>query len=752
MRKPKYLEDIVNEDSTSLSRFQRIREHMRHGFNIFPVRHPIITSVGAFELTEYMRTSTDILSKLPMSNGQVSAQASLLGAYEVYLVIDSIKQYVVEHRSRKIIARDHWYKRFYNWFLANSKVPEVAATVISAVVSYHAAINYNQPVTQSLNIAISHGFQVGLFTELAAKSLRNLQRIKKSVARYKEKKKINKKTLLQRIEDNYNSFLCHPFVLTGLLFPYYFSGNYQNGIDARKVSGNLIQDMVNNPDQMFSMAARTGFENALTLGSLFIASSVLHSYSLKEFGLRTAKTFYSIAGKRRKAIGLQQKIVDLPNSTERRIEDIVELGNLCYKDGEKVEAFSHYRRALRLFYKKSDEISYTDFFRRIVRIDYLRKQIKRFFYTKGEEKAINRAFIALLNKDQRALEYIKKEVEKDPDNPELRYLYGKAFEILGMKESGSRQKRIAIELKERSGISVKETEGVKNNVLTFEDPMLGLEVIAKSGPNIREEIATTKRLRELIADYENYDTPIPIGIMEIRGRECYVMEFAQGEILKKRIEDGEATLEELCDVADYMGLIHARLKPAGLKPRQYIDNITDRLTSSGISQELVWTVRTNLAPIFKSLEDIVWVYNKDSHTRNWYIDGGVVIALDMETEDTVPITVEAANLLGQDRKGTYEEKREVLERYISAFRRYSDKKILIDREKYELAYLNSLVLRAFEVYSQVKGKHQDIKDAVIENAQEAIDRIRREHRKFFFLYSGQYTKLDDALTELKFAA
>jgi len=730
--KKKFLEDIVKEDlvrETSLSK--RIGNKIKYISDSPFIKHPVITSGLVLIGSEYLRQRYPELG--------LDARLNVLSSYTLYHVFGLMKEYILE--GRKFSA-----KGIYNWFLQNPKIAALGSTVLCGAVTYYGESNMSHLVKEQVpDFTIAHAMKGGILTEVIIRCLNNSRKIKRSV----------NKTTHSVAEKIYNSA---PAVLTGLTFVYYFLKNYSARIgfnypENKFLSGNLINDIINHPGGVASTALVSGLESAVVFGGALVLSAALHPRTLKEGYYKIAKTASTLAGN--KPLELQKKIVSLQGSVEGTIEELVEFGNMYYETGDekdKRNAFICYKKALRLFTKKGDQISYADFFRRSLKLNKLRRGIKKIKHRKDcEESSINRVFIGLLNKDASVVEDIKTAVEANPDDPNLTYMYGKVLEVLGFRESGRLQKVKAISLAMKKDDTLETRVDSKNPIIRFRNEFLDEDLIAKfaSIQELAGEIRTTRRVREIIKDFANYDVPVPLGIVEISGRNCYVMEMASGDLLIDIIKGGKAKAEDFYAVADFMGLVHARLDPATKYERDAVENIKERLRSVHVPERLVKEVSFNLRQISDCLEPIERVYNKDGDPRNWKIDKfGGIVALDLEEGRIVPLTFDTANLLLGQHKNLGEKERDaVVRKHFDSFTRYSGKKININN--YKLAYLNSIVIRTLEIYSQVRTKNREVMFDSLENAEIAIRKVEEVFPEYYKERKGSYKVLSDVLEELK---
>ena len=89
-----------------------------------------------------------------------------------------------------------------------------------------------------------------------------------------------------------------------------------------------------------------------------------------------------------------------------------------------------------------------------------------------------------------------------------------------------------------------------------------------------------------------------------------------------------------------------------------------------------------------------------------------------------------------------------MRRHWDSFNENSDVKI-IDYDKYELAYLNSSILRALEIYEQaVRINNHFIKDSTMTNAITSLRIIEEKFPDYYEKYADNYKILSESLHHL----
>ncbi len=746
----------------------KIKKFFRETLNYPPTRHPVITGIVTGLAVEYARR------RIPdLEDYKLSGAFSMLVGYGIYLAHGSIKEYILEQRKKVLRIRNG----VCNWVLNNPKIMGILGAAAGFFVSHLDKIDLMMNTYginkipadifgETRDSIFSRAVIAGLLTEASVRGLKNIRKIKKSIKKMKTKVAPRKKLAIIA-EKVYNFVFEHSILMSGAVSissVYYIQRRLyeleeelkkrpdipEGAFIPRPWRGNFLDNVVNKPEEMINLLlVEGGFFGLGTLVALTAGGYFLHTHSIREHALRARKLYNAARGRNPEARECQKELADFPNSIEKRIEDIVELGNMHYDEGNKEEAFKSYRMAMSLLTKKSDDAAYADFLRKTPGVSRMIRWYKRRRSAKTkQQKDINEIFIDLLNKDRRALIRVRKELESEKDPLQI-YVYAKALEFFGENKEAAAQKQRAVRMRLEDDPKTFLITGSKNPVFRFHDQMLNAEVIAKSGTleKLERERKTTEIAKTLLRDFENFDVPEPIGIIRHHGRDCYIMEYASGDLLSDRITNHEYSPNEIYASAEFMAYLHAKLGKEGLEERDYAESITERLSLAGVPQEALLSIKNNIHAATKSLEFIIRACNLDSHPRNRIVDEfGGIVAVDLETDRLIPVTADAANLLDQYCISD-DEKEKALDDYIRAFQHYSGEHI--ESRMYRLAYLNSVIVRALEIYSQVRSLNPAVKEASLMNAQEAILKIRKNHQIYYLAYEKEYKELAEAIKVLQ---
>jgi hypothetical protein len=138
---------------------------------------------------------------------------------------------------------------------------------------------------------------------------------------------------------------------------------------------------------------------------------------------------------------------------------------------------------------------------------------------------------------------------------------------------------------------------------------------------------------------------------------------------------------------------------------------------------------------------------------NWLIDDDKeVICLDTDKTNLVPVQTDLVNLMELGKYFSWQQKKEVINAYVTEFNRHSDEKIT-DAADFELGYLAATVNRAIALTSAWSSPARSMmwgrRSVMIDNGIEALEIIRMEHNDFYRQNSWQLDSLDSGLRQLK---
>ena len=534
---------------------------------------------------------------------------------------------------------------------------------------------------------------------------------------------------------------------------------YNYRVSHNTFTGNILDDFSKDPLWPIMTFGIIGGLISSSYVSINTLTGILHSDSLKSIKNKTLKYYNmfkaSIGNNKEKkleyynkVISYQKRLIDLKDSRESQIENIVSLGNLYKKIGQDEEAYSCYRKAMRGFSSLDNNLSYFEYLKSTFNLNKLFRFIKRL--NKNEE--LETIFIDLLNNDINVLDKLKELSVKNENDPRYQYIYGKALDVLGFTESGNKQiLSVAEKLIKQENIEVHKYS--KGYVYLFKDNFFGSEIVARSD-QIEERIIREKEktyeiinilndVKKTMNNLDDCEVLKPIGYKKINDKFWYIIERGQGVTLKESIEKNEASLEDFLKVANFMGLIHARVSTNNLKERDYVNLLKQRLD---VEKDKLEIICNSFETLKENFSEIDRVYNKDSHFKNWIkLDYGGIMLIDIEVSNVIPLAYDAANLLIHHKFLTSEQRDEVIEEHKKAYESFSNKEVNLS--DYKLAYLSSVIILAFELYTR-EFYEKEIKVNALENASIAIKRIENDFRDNYITHKKSYENLAESINYL----
>ena len=542
------------------------------------------------------------------------------------------------------------------------------------------------------------------------------------VRNYEKIKKIKsniKKIKTNTAEKIWNFAFEHP-ILVSSIYPLYklneFLENHSYKLNNKNNPFNSTTQYLLTPG---TVTASMILLSSLTLTYL---GGIFHGSSIRYWKNKLSKVYNKVLKNNDKIIEKQKNLLILPGSIENKIESLIELGNLYYEN-DKRKAFDNYKKALKLFNKKSSEISFIDNFKKSI-----------WYERKINSNNTGNILLSLLNEDKKEIKNLELKITRE--NYELKYLYGKALEIAGDEIEGNNLKLEAV----LDGIEtnkIKKYEESKNIIIKFNDEILNEQVILKKNTreNLENELIFTKAIKEVIRNEEKYYVANPIGIINIDKSNFYVAEYADGKELYELINK-----ELLSKAVDFMGLVHAKINYKG-ENRNYIKIIKDKLNSVNIKEEIIDSICNNLYPCIESFDILPKVCNLDAHPKNWIIDEDDIIMIDKENPRPVPPTFDTSNLLDFKEGLSLKEKYEIVNRHRLAIRNYGGS--WIKKDFFNLAYLNSTIERALEFRGSIN--YSFVWDIMLKNSLIAIEEINKNFPNYYNKYKEQYNNLEKSI-------
>ncbi len=249
----------------------------------------------------------------------------------------------------------------------------------------------------------------------------------------------------------------------------------------------------------------------------------------------------------------------------------------------------------------------------------------------------------------------------------------------------------------------------------------------------------------------------------------YVMQRAPGRtLLEHMIETGPTQeMENIKSIAGLNAAIHAEIPLEAskkgrttllhrLRGKLLAPYLKDQLKGVvGDYRKLVRQIISNYRPVYEAHRDSIFGLNLDSHLEQFTRDSeGPITRLDTEDKGIAPLQFDLVNLLEYGRFFSDQQKREVIQEYISHYNsRLKPDSQKIDLETMMPQYYNAVVERAISLCSAWSSpgrkslwpKRQEIIGAAVDS----IDKLGAEYG--YGPYAQQYASLRQALVELKSA-
>ncbi|MFH1073118.1 MAG: hypothetical protein V1743_06855 [Nanoarchaeota archaeon] len=277
-------------------------------------------------------------------------------------------------------------------------------------------------------------------------------------------------------------------------------------------------------------------------------------------------------------------------------------------------------------------------------------------------------------------------------------------------------------------------------------------------PGADPELENTQKIQGLLQGHPFYSAAEHVTSLEalVKGKQkmIYVMKRAEGETLWKRIQEKKDVFESIVHISDFLACIHARFPYSPTQEREDIlAHAKDRLQSKTLflPEALQQRFVENYIPVLRSLDDAVYVFNKDAHPENWILSQSRICCIDNDHTALVPIQFDLVNLMEYGPYLSFEQKMQVISSYISSYNGYYGKEVIKDKDRFILGYLNAIVHRSIALSTawsqpgrEKMGEHRKI---IVHNALKSIDDIEHNYRTFYETYKENYHQLRIALGE-----
>lgn len=442
-----------------------------------------------------------------------------------------------------------------------------------------------------------------------------------------------------------------------------------------------------------------------------------------------------------------------------------DIARLYLKDGNMALAFKELSKMTKM---ERRGFSYTNDCMRMMMINeelVLRNRIKKNPDDLGSCVRLIFHHYNLLNMDD-ALRLMKDTEASFPGRINVKLLHAMLLESVGDPEADSKWSETVEMILSGSALigknkSFRRLSESSNEVLecTIDEFVMGTLVFKRGDrKNLRAEADLAAESQKLVRGFDEYVTVSPLGRFR-QGEsyeEIYVMRYAEGEKLYF-MKDRDIGL--FMKVADFLALIHARF-PAEKSCKGRIDiprAVKEKLAYRDLSlpESLIRKVLDNYSPVCDSFKDALYVFNKDANPENWVVrKDRKIVAIDWEDKGLVPMQFDIVNLLEYNGAALKDgQKDEVIKGYIRSYNRYKGSEDITDIDGFRLCYFNAVIQRAISLcsaWSSLDRPTMRAKRAVVlDNALNAMRRLRDEHAGYYGKHRKNYAALEEALGEIK---
>lgn len=436
-----------------------------------------------------------------------------------------------------------------------------------------------------------------------------------------------------------------------------------------------------------------------------------------------------------------------------KTKNLVRIGNIYTKKGEKAKASIIYKEAIKSLLRETHYNNY-ELLASAFSTDII-SRVKRTLNTKNYN-SLETSIICLANGNlELSREILLEERFKAKSEEEFTQINYLLFLAARYSNNQNLVDQTAVDFLNNLAENILEEIGTgKSKVITPVRDFLNHEIVIKLGnyESLKKEFDMTKTIAQYVAlsRDQRFSTIYPLSILsykhpqnpEING--IYLMDYEMGETLaKKLIIDSSGAKRNLNDVADFLAYIHASI-PLDLiqETRNHGEEISKRLSSLKkpiIPKHLQERIKSSLDVFLEPLKDSEIIYDKDAHSDNWMLTNhNRIVVLDCENRVKNNRERDIANLTDTWNFFTEAEKQSILERVNQSYSDYTG--IKIDAKKSRYAYLNSVVIKALEDIPSLSERKDFVRlNAVINNAYSAISNIKKE---FSREYSKCFTKIN----------
>ncbi len=270
-----------------------------------------------------------------------------------------------------------------------------------------------------------------------------------------------------------------------------------------------------------------------------------------------------------------------------------------------------------------------------------------------------------------------------------------------------------------------------------------------SKTSLEGELEMCTLVKEIAEKYHQFTASKTLAIIDHEDKQFAIIRREPGVSLLEKINEGKDYKTYFERIVPVLAAIHTFIpKELVVEKENPQKAFEEKLRKINVSEDLKEKLLNHYQPISLALKDSFYVYNKDAHPLNWYItESGVIAAIDCEKSRQVPQTYDLVNLLEFGRYFNKEEKKILISSYVQEFNSLNEDKIA---PTFRLEYLNALIHRAVYISSYLQGKveKQQLQKDLLQNAKEAIGKIRKEYSEYYNPHRVDYIALYLGLRQL----
>lgn len=359
-----------------------------------------------------------------------------------------------------------------------------------------------------------------------------------------------------------------------------------------------------------------------------------------------------------------------------------------------------------------------------------------------------------------------------PEKLELRCFAAEFFEVAGDRKKSEGFLRETAEIVAKNKELMREPLGESKNKVYAIGPssFIRRAFVFKEGAleDLVGEAQTISELKAIIGDNKQFVVPASLGIVDYDHTHSHVLKRIPGELLTERIRNKNKNLEQdLEGIFEFLGLIEGKYPiEKSTKGNAAIKrDINEKIAA--VAPQYAGSIISGMAPVFRALENSIYVFDKDPHPDNWeivekteYSPAEKIAALDCEAKKFRPMPIQLAKLLGNIGLGR-DKTRQLVETHAGLYNNsaksfnlqgdFSGKPLVTDTNFLQLCYLNAIIYTSFDLFAVLANKKSRQEDRArwIERGAEAVRDISEEFGDYYNSNKQNYDDLAEHINALK---